>query len=337
MNKIRIILITFLIFILLNAIIVFLWPIRTNLKFTNFSPYSEEYSKSLNLKKEEILDLYLETWQRERLFEYDQYTGITESESINGKHVNISKEKGRLVPNNSEHCKRNVFFYGGENVFGYDVTDRQTIPFYFKNILESQNYNFCVYNFGRRTFFSTQENILFQNHIYLEKIKKGDLVIFIDGDNEIGNNKIINTDFIEENYNDLHQKYWKLYKVGIKHFFNLLPITQLYEVLSKRNKPQINNETEKKTELNFKNIVNVYKINLNIRNLICENYQFNCYNILFLSDSNKRNYFEEVLIEKNLFELRNFKKKLLRNKFNSLNPESNNFLAGEIYKLISIK
>ena len=71
-------------------------------------------------------------------------------------------------------------------------------------------------------------------------------MIFIDGDNEIGNNKIINTDFIEENYNDLHQKYWKLYKVGIKHFFNLLPITQLYEVLSKRNKPQSNNETEKK-------------------------------------------------------------------------------------------
>ena len=52
-------------------------------------------------------------------------------------------------------------------------------------------------------------------------------MIFIDGDNEIGNEKIINTDFIQENYNDLHQKYWKLYKVGIKHFFNLLPITQL--------------------------------------------------------------------------------------------------------------
>ena len=136
MNKIRIILIIFLVFILLNAIIVFLWPIRTNLKFTNFSPYSEEYSKSLNLKKDEILDLYLETWQRERLFEYDQYTGIIESESINGKYVNISKEKGRLVPNNPEFCERNVFFYGGENVFGYDVTDKQTIPFYFKSILE---------------------------------------------------------------------------------------------------------------------------------------------------------------------------------------------------------
>ena len=338
MNKIRIILIIFLVFILLNAIIVFLWPIRTNLKFTNFSPYSEEYSKSLNLKKEEILDLYLETWQRERLFEYDQYTGIIESESINGKYVNISKEKGRLVPNNPEFCERNVFFYGGENVFGYDVTDKQTIPFYFKSILESQNYNFCVFNFGRRTFFSTQENILFQNHIYLEKIKKGDIVIFIDGDNEIGNEKIINTDFIQENYNDLHQKYWKLYKVGIKHFFNLLPITQLYEVLSKRYKTQINNQfEEEKTKSSFKKIVNVYKININIRNLICENYQFDCYNLLFLSDQKKRNHFKEVLIEKNLFELNNFEKKLFRNKFNSLNPKSNNFLASQIYELVSIK
>ena len=338
MNKIRIILVIFLVFIFLNAIIVFLWPIKTNLKFTNFSPYSEKYSKSLNLKKEEILDLYLETWQRERLFEYDQYTGITESESINGKYVNISREKGRLVPNNPEFCERNVFFYGGENVFGYDVTDKQTIPFYFKSILESQNYNFCVFNFGRRTFFSTQENILFQNHIYLEKIKKDDIVIFIDGDNEIGNEKIINTDFIKENYNDLHQKYWKLYMVGFKHFFNLLPITQLYEVLSKKYKAQSNNELEEtKTKSNFEEIVNVYKININIRNLICENYQFNCYNILFLSDSKKKNYFKEVLIEKNLFELDNFEKKLLRNKFNSLNPKSNNFLAGQIYKLISIK
>ena len=73
-------------------------------------------------------------------------------------------------------------------------------------------------------------------------------MIFIDGDNEIGNEKIINTDFIQENYNDLHQKYWKLYKVGIKHFFNLLPITQLYEVLSKRYKTQINNQFEEKKQ-----------------------------------------------------------------------------------------
>ena len=93
MNKIRIIFITFLIFILLNAIIVFLWPIRTNFKFANFSPYSEEYSKSLNLKKEEILDLYLETWQRERLFEYDQYTGIYKASLSTVSMLTFQKKK----------------------------------------------------------------------------------------------------------------------------------------------------------------------------------------------------------------------------------------------------
>ena len=337
MNKIRIILVIFLVFIFLNAIIVFLWPIITNLKFANFSPYSEEYSNSLNLKKEEILDLYLETWQRERLFEYQQYTGITESESGDGKYVNISKEKGRLVPNNPKFCERNVFFYGGENVFGYDVSDNQTIPFYFKDILESQNLEFCVFNFGRRTFFSTQENILFQNHIYLQKIREGDLVIFIDGDNEIGNNKIINTDFIEENYNELHQKYWKLYKVGIEHFINLLPITQLYEVLFKRSKSQNNNHLkEPKSKLDLKDVATVYKNNVDIRNAICEKYRLNCYNLLFFIDPKKKETYIQIIKEKNVIELNNTEKTLLKNKFNSFSPDSNKFLASEIFKSILV-
>ena len=336
MNKLKLILLTFLVFILLNAIIVFLWPIRTNLKFANFSPYSEVYSNSLDLNKEEILNLYLETWQRERLFEYDQYTGIRESESVNGKYVNISKENGRTVPNNPEFCKKNVFFYGGEVVFGYDVTDHHSIPFYFRDILKNQNLEYCVYNFGRRTYFSTQENILFQQHININKITKEDIIIFIDGDNEIGTNRILNTEFIEKNYNALHQKYWKLYKVGIKNFINLLPITQLYEVLSKRNKKQNNiNLKEFKSKLDFNNIVNVYKNNIDIRNAICEKYQFNCYNLLFFIDTTKKENYKDIEKEKNIFDLNNFEETLLKNKFNSLSPNSNKFLANEIYRIIS--
>ena len=336
MNKLKLILLTLLVFILLNAIIVFLWPIRTNLKFANFSPYSEIYSNSLDLNKEEILNLYLETWQRERLFEYDQYTGIRESESLNGKYVNISKENGRTVPNNPEFCKKNVFFYGGEVVFGYDVTDHHSIPFYFRDILKNQNLEYCVYNFGRRTYFSTQENILFQQHININKITKEDIIIFIDGDNEIGTNRVLNTEFIEKNYNALHQKYWKLYKVGIKNFINLLPITQLYEVLSKRNKKQNNiNLKETKSKLDFNNIVNVYKNNIDIRNAICEKYQFNCYNLLFFIDTTKKENYKDIEKEKNIFDLNNFEETLLINKFNSLSPNSNKFLANEIYRIIS--
>ena len=337
MNKLKLVLLTLLLFILLNAIIVFLWPIRTNIKFTDFSPYSEEYSKSLDLKKEEVLNLYLETWQRERLFEYDQYTGIRESESINGKYVNISKENGRLVPNNPEICKKNIFFYGGEIVFGYDVTDTQSIPFYLRDILKNKNKDYCVYNYGRATYFSTQENILFQKHILKKKIKKDDIIIFIDGDNEIGTNEIFNTKFIEKNYNDLHQKHWKLYKVGISYFINLLPINQLYEVLSKKNKNQ--NDSDLK-ESNFKldtvSNLNVYRSNLDIRNSICEKYNFNCYNFLFFNDEKKKENFKKIKRKKNLFDLNNQKEILLKNKFNSHSPGSNKILANEIYKIISI-
>ena len=67
MNKLKFLLITLLVFILLNAIIVFLWPIRTNLKFSDYKPYPKEFINSLNLNEDEALKLYLETWQRERL------------------------------------------------------------------------------------------------------------------------------------------------------------------------------------------------------------------------------------------------------------------------------
>ena len=75
--------------------------------------------------------------------------------------------------------------------------------------------------------FLSQENILFQKHIMQNKIKEGDIIIFINGENEQGNSEIINTKFISENYNDLHQKYWKLYKSGIKYFITLMPIFSL--------------------------------------------------------------------------------------------------------------
>ena len=91
-----------------------------------------------------------------------------------------------------------------------------------------------MYSISVEELFFNSRKYSFSESYYQQKIRKGDFVIFINGENEIGNNKIINTNFIEENYNALHQKYWKLYKVGIEYFYNLLPITQLYNVLFKK-------------------------------------------------------------------------------------------------------
>ena len=335
MNKLKFLLITLLVFILLNAIIVFLWPIRTNLKFTNFTPYNKEFLASLNLNQKQALKLYLETWQRERLFEYDEFTGIKESES-KGEFVNISKQNGRLIPNNPKSCSRNIFFYGGEIVFGYDVTDYQSIPFYLKEILIKNNLEFCVFNFGRRTYFSTQENILLQKHINQNKINKEDIIIFINGENENGNNRILNTNFIEKNYNDLHQKYWRLYKTGISYFINLLPISQLLEILSKKFDSNQNiKSNNNQLNLDINDIYNVFDNNIKNRNAICKEHKLVCYNILFFLDSENSIKYERFKSLQNINDFTNSNKNnFIKNKFNSIDPSGNKFIAKKIYELI---
>ena len=336
MNKLKLLIYILLVFILFNAIIVFLWPIRTNLKFSNFSPYSKEFVSDLNLKNDEALQLYLETWQRDRLFEYDEFTGIRESEIKDGKYVNISKNNGRLISNNPKECNQNIFFYGGEIVFGYDVTDDQTIPFYLRNLSERNNIDNCIYNFGRRTYFSLQENILFQKHIMQNKIKEGDIIIFINGENEQGNSEIINTKFISENYNDLHQKYWKLYKSGIKYFITLLPIYQFIEVITKDNVPTEMSTTDNNLiNPSFEDVNKVYNNNLNIRNGICYEFHLDCYNFLFFVNPNKNKKYEMLKKNNNIYDLSMFSENMIQNKFNSISPAGNETLAKQIYNLIN--
>ena len=118
------------------------------------------------MKIDEARKLYLETWQRERLLVYDEYTGFRES-SFQGEYVNISNENGRQVPGQNKQCLKSIYFYGSEDIFGYDVTDYQTIPTYFSNLLN--NLNYCVYNFGRKSYSSIQINILFQKHLLNKK------------------------------------------------------------------------------------------------------------------------------------------------------------------------
>jgi hypothetical protein len=279
-NKLKFFLLLFVSgFIIFNILIVILWPLITTKKFSKYNPYSEVELKSLNLNKPNALKLYLETWQRERLYEYDEYTGIVESNSKNADFVNTSKEFGRKILN--KDCSRNIFFYGGENMFGYNVTDTQTIPYYFKEIIDSEYFkeNYCIYNFGRGTYNSTQENLLFIKHILSKKILNEDIVIFFDGVNEKGNREVLNTKFISDNYNGLHQKYWLLYKYTFFSFIKTIPSSQLSELLIKK---YINRKVEKnnKKELDYTDITRVFNDNIKIRNSICNKFTINCYNFL---------------------------------------------------------
>ena len=94
-DTIKILLITFILFISLNVIIILTWPIYINNKFKDYSTYSSEIIKNLKMSKEDSLQLYLETWI-DRSFSYSQFLEHVESET-NGKFVNISKKYGRKV------------------------------------------------------------------------------------------------------------------------------------------------------------------------------------------------------------------------------------------------
>jgi len=125
-------------------------------------------------------------------------------------------------------CKNSVFFYGGSTTFGYNVTDFQTIPSFFgKKLIESKK-SLCVKNYGRGSYFSTQENILFMKHILNKKIKEDDIIIFINGVNEGGNRNSRNTEFLYIVNNAINQKYWDMYKYTFPIFFNSLAIKPIY-------------------------------------------------------------------------------------------------------------
>ena len=108
----------------------------------------------------------------------------TENQTSEQKYVNISDRNGRRILNN-KNCEKLFYFYGGSSTFGYNVTDYQAFSSYFKEILSNNHSskNYCVYNFGRAGYASSQENILFQKHLLRNRFKAGYFIFFVDGHN----------------------------------------------------------------------------------------------------------------------------------------------------------
>jgi hypothetical protein len=269
-------------FIILNILFGYLWSLKTKYKFNNLKPYSNEVLEVLKLNEKESLILYLETWQKQRLFEYEQFTGHIDSPRKNFKYVNFTKLNGRKIKNKNI-CDVRFFFYGGETTFGYNVTDKQTFSSYFSDILNNEfpNKNYCVFNFGRKGYFSTQENILFQQHLLKKRFQPGDFIFFVDGANEGGNKNVIGSLFLEDIYIHFHQKYWDIYKHTFPIFFSSLPIIQFVERLQqkikKNNNPQLQNVSE---NINNEMLLSVFQNNIDIRISICKRFVLNCYTFL---------------------------------------------------------
>ena len=219
MKKISLIIInTLILFIIVNAAVVFLWPVYSNLK-SNKHNYKIEQINLLNMENDDLVLLYNETWRNYDKFKFVPFTGHSEK-NREGKFVNFTEENGRKV-NRPNSCKKYIYLYGGSTTFGYNVTDEQTIGQYIQNFLNDE---YCIYNHGRAYYYSKQENHLFFLHI--ENKKKIDYAIFLDGINErCGGYEYQNQ--INNSFSLLVEKPYLMWKSSLKRFFLTLPIVQL--------------------------------------------------------------------------------------------------------------
>ena len=92
----------------------------------------------------------------------------------------MSKDQGPWPP---DPANFNIFLFGGSTTFGYGVTDQQTIASYLQDILSDElGRKVLIYNFGRGSYYSTQERILLER-LFLSGFYP-DIAIFIDGLND---------------------------------------------------------------------------------------------------------------------------------------------------------
>jgi hypothetical protein len=133
---------------------------------------------------ESIHRLITETWSRS--YAYEPLTQFKER-PFKGRFVNVSEAGFRVSKNQGpwppDPENYNIFVFGGSTTFGYGVPDDQTIASYLQDYLsEFTTRSVRVYNFGRSSYISTQERVLFEQLLLAGFTPN--MALFIDGLNE---------------------------------------------------------------------------------------------------------------------------------------------------------
>ncbi len=137
---------------------------------------------------EDVKTLLDESWGRGyEWFEYEPFTGYREK-PFQGKFMHNDPAGFRLSKDQAPWPPRpdafNIFVFGGSTTYGYGLPDYQTIPSYLGECAAANHSpaQVAVYNFGRGSYFSSQELILFQQLLNAGFVPR--VAIFIDGLNE---------------------------------------------------------------------------------------------------------------------------------------------------------
>jgi hypothetical protein len=115
-----------------------------------------------------------------RGYPYKAFLGWT-SPNITGDFLNVANGRRKTVVSGDIVGDTKLHFFGGSTMWGHSVSDKNTIP-----SLVSQSLKLGAVNYGEQAYNSRQGlNLLLDN---LETIKKGDVVVFYDGVNDIYHN-----------------------------------------------------------------------------------------------------------------------------------------------------
>ena len=157
------------------------------------SPVCPFYGDSLSAlypgrSEAEIDGILDETWSRPVL--YEPYVQFRER-PFHGKYVNVDANGFRQTKNQGswppDPRNFNVFLFGGSTIFNYGVADDETVASFLQAELDGHaDRPVRVYNFGRGSYYSTQERILFEKLILVGL--RPDLAIFVDGLNDFYSN-----------------------------------------------------------------------------------------------------------------------------------------------------
>ena len=140
-------------------------------------------AKILGLTLEDVAVLQRETQDNFDNYEYQPWL-LFRDKPRQGKFVTIADEGYRKTAGAVQGSEFSIFLFGGSTQFGYLVPDKDTIASHLQKKLNRTFglTSFEVRNYGRTSYYSTQELILLL--MLLKESLQPDVVVFVDGHNE---------------------------------------------------------------------------------------------------------------------------------------------------------
>ncbi len=118
--------------------------------------------------------------------EYEWPTQFKEA-PFHGRYVNVDPSGFRAStpqgPWPPDPANFNIFLFGGSTTFGYGLSDDETLSSAIQHLLSRTSARpVFAYNFGRGSYFSTQELMLYYRLLASGSVPQ--VVVFVDGLND---------------------------------------------------------------------------------------------------------------------------------------------------------